>query len=78
MLHDLPDLPEPAARAWDLVERREWHDVRPLLHPDLRFDDGEVSLRGRRQVLDHLRAHPTPRPPVEVEARDGLLLRWRR
>ena len=78
MLHDLPELPAPAARAWDLIERGEWHDVRPLLHPGLHFDDGEVSLRGRRPVLDHLRGHPTPRPPAEVEVRDGLLHRWRR
>ena len=47
MLHDLPELPAPAMRVWDLVERQDWHAVRPLLHPYLRFDDGDVSLRGR-------------------------------
>jgi hypothetical protein len=78
MLHDLPDLPAPTARAWDLIESQRWHDVRPLLHPYLHFDDGAVSLRGRNRVLDHLRGHPTPGPPVEVEVRDGLLRRWRR
>ena len=78
MLHDLPDLPSPAMRVWDLVERQDWHDVRPLLHPYLRFDDGNVSLRGRRQVMDHLQGRPTPRPPTEVEVRDGQLYRWRR
>jgi hypothetical protein len=78
MLHDLPDLPTPTARVWDLIEQQRWHDVRPLLHPYLHFDDGGVSLRGRNRVLDHLRGHPTPRPPAEVAVRDGLLYRWRR
>jgi hypothetical protein len=78
MLHDVPDLPAPAARAWDLVERQQWHDVRPLLHPYLRFTDRDVALRGRNQVLDHLRGQPTPRPPTEVEVRDGQLYRWLR
>jgi hypothetical protein len=78
MLHDLPDLPAPAARAWDLVERRQWHDLRPLLHPQLRFEDRDVTLRGRNQVLDHLREHPTPRPPTRVEVRDGRISRWHR
>lgn len=78
MLHDLPDLPAPAARVWDLVEKREWSDVGALVHPDLHFEDGDVSLHGRRRVLDHLRDRPTPGPPRQVEVRDGLLLHWRR
>jgi hypothetical protein len=78
MMHDLPELPAPAAQVWDLVEKRQWHDVRPLLHPDVRFDDAAVSLRGRAEVLAHLDAHPTPRPPVEVEVRDGQLIGWTR
>jgi hypothetical protein len=78
MLHELPELPAPTARVWDLVDRREWHDVRPLLHPYVRFDDGQVTLRGRNQLLAHLRGRPTPRPPAEVEVRDGQLSRWSR
>ena len=78
MLHDLPELAAPTARVWDLVERQQWHEVGPLLHPRLVFEDGEVTVRGRARVLAHLRSHPTPRPPVEVEVRDGLLLGWRR
>ena len=78
MLHDLPELPEPTATVWDLVERQDWHAVRPLLHPSLRFDDGVVALRGRDEVIDHLVAHPTPKPPTEVEVRGGQLVRWRR
>ena len=31
MLHDLPDLPTPAAAAWNAIERGEWDDVRHLL-----------------------------------------------
>ena len=78
MLHDLPDLPAPAAQAWGLLEKQDWQGVRPLLHPYLRFDDGDVCVRGRSRVLDHLRDHPTPRPPTEVEVRDGQVYRWRR
>jgi hypothetical protein len=78
MLHDLPEMPAPTAQVWDLVEKQEWHDVRPLLHPHLRFDDADVSLRGRSRVLDHLESHPTPKPPTEVEVRDGQVYRWRR
>ena len=78
MLHDLPELPAPAMQVWDLVERQDWHGVRRLLHPYLRFDDGDVSLRGRTRVLDHLAGHPTPRPPTDVEVREGQLYRWRR
>jgi hypothetical protein len=77
MLHELPDMEPPTARVWDLVEKQEWHDVRPLLHPSLQYDDGRVSVRGRNQVLAHLRGHPTPKPPTEVEVRDGLVYRWR-
>jgi hypothetical protein len=78
MLHDLPDLPAPTARAWDLIERQRWRDVRPLLHPHLHLDDGAVTLRGRDRVLEHLRGHPTARPPREVEVRGGQVYRWRR
>jgi hypothetical protein len=78
MLHDLPDLPPPTAQAWGLMEKQEWHAVRPLLHPRLHFDDRGVSLRGRNHVLDHLQGHPTPRPPTEVEVRDGQIYRWSR
>jgi hypothetical protein len=76
MLHELPELPAPAARVWDLVERQEWGEVRPLLHPYVRYDDGADVVRGRSRLLAHLRDRPTPRPPAEVEVRDGQLYRW--
>jgi hypothetical protein len=78
MLHDLPDLAPPTAQVWDLIEKQQWHDVRPLLHPYLHFDDGDLSIRGRHQVLDHLQGHPTPKPPTGAEIRDGQVYRWRR
>ena len=34
------------------------------------------SSRGRINVMTHLADHPTPRPPTEVEIRDGQLYRW--
>jgi hypothetical protein len=78
MLHDLPDLPRPTAHVWDLVERQRWHDVRPLLHPYVHFHDGELMLRGRNRVLDHLQEHQATRPPADVEIRDGQVYRWHR
>ncbi len=77
MLHDLPELPVPAAEAWNLVDQQEWGELRPLLHPYVRYDDGKgTAVRGRSRLLAHLRDVPTPRPPAEVEVRDGQLYRW--
>ena len=53
-----------------------WDELRPLLHPYLHFTDGATTLRGRNQVLRHLADHPTPRPPTDVEVRDGQVYRW--
>jgi len=78
MLHELPELPAPAAAAWSAMDAGEWGELRPLLHPYLHWHDGELALRGRTIVLRHLQAHPTPRPPTEVEVRDGQLYRWSR
>jgi hypothetical protein len=76
MLHDLPDLEHPAAAAWAAIDAGDWEQARLLLHPQVRFTDGEVVLRGRTTVLEHLRSHPTPKPPAAVEVRDGQLGRW--
>jgi hypothetical protein len=78
MLHELPEQPEPTAAAWAAMEAEEWAELRPLLHPYLRWTDGAADVRGRNRVLAHLRDHPTPRPPLEVEVRDGQIYRWRR
>ena len=78
MLHELPELPVPVAAAWAAMDAGEWAELRGLLHPFLRFSDGDVSLRGRSNVLTHLRSHPTPRPPSEVEVRGGQVYRWAR
>ena len=76
MLHELPELPAPAAAAWAAIDAGEWGEARPLLHPHVQWTDGTVRLRGRNRVLEHLRSHATPRPPTEVEARDGQVYRW--
>jgi hypothetical protein len=78
MLHDLPELEPPAAAAWNAIDARDWHALRPLLHPYLHFTDAAVVLRGRTQVLEHLRSHPTPGPPSAVEVRNGQVYRWAR
>ena len=78
MLHELPEMPEPTAAAWAAMDAGEWDAVAALLHPQVRWSDGSVRLTGRLGVLEHLRAHPRPRPPTEVEVRDGVLVRWTR
>jgi hypothetical protein len=78
MLHDLPEMPAPTASAWAAIDAGEWDEARSLLHPDVHWSDGALDLRGRRRVLEHLRAHPTPRPPTRVEVRDGQVHRWSR
>jgi hypothetical protein len=78
MLHDLPELPELAMAAWDALDRQEWGELGPLLHPYLHWQDRKVALRGRVNVLAHLRSVPTPRPPTSVEIRDGQIYRWQR
>lgn len=76
MLHDLPDLPAPAAEVWSLLDEGQVGDARLLLHPYLRWHDNDVEIRGREKVLAHLLEHPAPRPPREVEIRDGQVYRW--
>ena len=78
MLHELPELPAPTAALWAVIEAGEWGEVRSLLHPRIAWHDGDLSLEGRSDVLDHLRNHPTPKPPVAVEVRDGQVSRWER
>lgn len=76
MLHDLPEMEPPTAAAWAAVDAGDWSALSPLLHPQVHFTDGELTIRGRRQLLAHLRSHPAPRPPASVEVRDGQVCRW--
>lgn len=78
MLHDLPEMAAPTAAAWNAMDSGEWDELRLLLHPYLHFTDGDVAIRGRVKLLDHLRSHPTPKPPRSVEVRDGQVYRWTR
>jgi hypothetical protein len=77
MLHDLPEMPEPAMAAYACLDAGEYGELRGLLHPHLHFEDGAVSLRGRTKVLDHVRVHGA-KPPTHVEVRDGQIYRWSR
>ena len=61
---------------WSLLDEDAYADAAPLLHPYLHWHDRDVELRGRNNVLTHLRHHPRPRPPREVEVRDGQVYRW--
>lgn len=78
MLHDLPELPTEAMTAWDALDREDWHELGALLHPDVDWRDRALRLRGRTDVLTHVRNVPTPRPPTSVEVLDGQIRRWQR
>jgi hypothetical protein len=78
MLHELPELPPPTARAWAALDVGDWGSARPLFHPYVHFDDRAVSVRGRTDLARHLAEHPRPRPPSHVEVRDGQVYRWSR
>ena len=79
MLHDLPEMAAPTAAAWAAMDAGEWGELRPLLHPYLHWQDGDVELRGRTNVLRHLQQVPTPEAPApSVEVRDGQIYRWSR
>lgn len=78
MLHDLPELPAPTASLWAAIEAGAWDEVRAVLHPRVAWRDREVVLDGLPEVMDHLRNHPTPKPPTAVEVRDGRVSRWTR
>jgi hypothetical protein len=78
MLHDLPELPHPAAAAWAALDAGDWAAARDLLDPCVRFVDGPVAVDGRTALARHLAGRPRPRPPLEVEVRDGRITRWAR
>ncbi|MGH3336782.1 MAG: nuclear transport factor 2 family protein, partial [Nocardioides sp.] len=78
MLHELPELPAPTAALWAAIEAGQWGEVRSWLHPRVTWRDGDLAMEGRPAVLDHLRNHPTPRPPTAVEISDGEVRRWTR
>jgi hypothetical protein len=71
MLHDLPEMAPPTAAAWNAMDSGDGDALRELLHPYLHFTDGDVTLRGRTNVLAHLREHPVPRPPSPAAVRGG-------
>jgi hypothetical protein len=78
MLHGLPEMPPPAAAAWAAMDAGQWADLRLLLHSHVHWVDGNVSLRGRGRVIEHVQSGPTPRPPDRVEVREGHIYRWQR
>jgi hypothetical protein len=62
--------------ALDAIERRDWGLLTQLLHPYLHWTEPDTRLRGRRNVLAYLAAHPTASPPTSYELRDGQIYRW--
>jgi len=78
MLHDLPDLPAPAAALWHALDCGDWATARSLTHPRIQVTSGRESLTGRTALLDRVRECGALKPPTQVEVRDGRLYRWMR
>jgi hypothetical protein len=62
--------------AVDAIERRDWDDLKPLLHPYLHWTEGDTKLRGRTKVLAHLEGGSTVAAPMTFQLRDGQIYRW--
>lgn len=78
MLHDLPDLPVPAAALWNALDCEDWATARPLIDPDIQVTSGRESLSGRAALLDRVRERGMLKPPVTVEVREGRIYCWTR
>jgi len=78
MLHDLPDLPAPAAALWSALDSQDWATARPLIHPHIQVTSGRESLTGRTALLERVRDRRPLKPPTRVEVRDGRISRWMR
>lgn len=76
MLHDLPDLPAPAAAAWAALDAGDWGSARGHFAPDVLYVDGGTTIEGRTQLARHLADRPRPRPPRQVEVIEGQIIHW--
>ena len=76
MMSDVDDI---ARQAHAAILAGDWHAVRPLLHPYLRWTDSNGrTFRGRRKVLAMLeQAAQAPAQARSIELRDGQIYRWR-
>jgi hypothetical protein len=59
------------------IRRRNWEELKPLLHPYLHWTcaDG-TTVRGRTNVLERLARRPPTGSPTRAELRDGRIYRW--
>lgn len=79
MLHDLPELPQPALAAWSALEAEEWTTLHDLLDPEVVWAWRHKRIVGRSALLEMLREHPRGKPPgSRVEVRDGRIRQWTR
>ena len=72
----LPEQPAPVAAAWAALDAGDWGELRPLLHPYLHWQRPARRAARRGQGAGPPHDIPTPRPPTEVEIRDGQVYRW--
>lgn len=63
-------------QAIEAIREGEWDRLRLLLHPYLHWTEGQVTVRGRRNVLERLAGQPGVDPPEDYELRDGQIYRW--
>ena len=77
MLHDLPEMPVPAAAAWSAHGPGRVERAAAAAAPRLcTSTTGRPSRRGRTTGPRAPPARPTPKPPRDVEVRDGQVYRW--
>lgn len=68
---------QPAERVLAKIRKREWDELKPLLHPYLHWTspDGRV-IRGRTNVVAYLASQPITGLPRDYELRDAQIYRW--
>ena len=79
MLHDLPELRAAGGRRLGRDRRRRVGTTYGrCCTPTCTSPTARWRCAAATRVLEHLRSHPTPKPPAAVEVRDGQLYRWMR
>lgn len=75
-----PEPGEPGAQvvadALAAIARKDWEELRSMLHPYLHWAEGAQRLRGRTRVMKRLAEGPKPLPPSRWELREGQIYRW--
>lgn len=58
------------------INAGDWDLVKATLHPYLHWAEPAGTLRGRTNVLTHLKTVSNATPPSSCELRDSQIYRW--